>query len=436
MQEPVIQPPLQWTPSGSLKATLPCALGVGISFYSLSKKSSHPRFTLFSIAIPIIVAFRSSNEFSADDFVNEIFARFLLIFLAHQSFLHWILAPEEVDIERRRFSDLTSKYQKVQKEDVPQLHSWQGAPRNWTFAYKMLFNARCLGTKWQVRHANPSGEATIKSEPSPRVKFILKRLGVLLLRYIFLCFYYDPSFHLYMPDGVPWKQEDFSPSNQQLFWRFLFSFPDLEAQARHFLTRGAFIRLYIVGDQLIPDYSILSSYHEILSIIAVGLHIDSPEEWPPLFGQIGQAYSVRRYWSHFWHLLVYRSFSAHAEYMTTKVTGTRKRTTIMRYANNALVFVLSGLMHAVVERTLNPGSCSRCGCWATFWRYSLQIVAMVAEELFQNVTQELEHRLIPAQTRYKCVTTIHRVSGYTWVIFWTLWSKEFTFFPQAYCLKH
>ncbi|KAI6758339.1 hypothetical protein HG530_010579 [Fusarium avenaceum] len=294
----------------------------------------------------------------------------------------------------------------------------------------MLFNARCLGTKWQVRHANPSREATIKSEPSPRVRFILKRLGVLLLRYVFLCIYYDPSFHLYMPDGIPWKQEDFSPGNQQLFWRFLFSFEDLETQARHLLTRGTFIRLYIVFDQLIPDYLILSSYHDILSIIAIGLRIDTPEEWPPLFGQIGQAYSVRRYWSHFWHLLVYRSFSAHAEYMIIKATGTRKRTEMTRYVNNACVFVLSGLMHALVEWTLSPDSCSRCGCWATFWRYCLQFGAIIVEEVFQNVGQKLECRLIQAQTRYMFVTTLHRVSGYIWVIFWTLWSKELTFFPQ------
>lgn len=435
MQEPNIQPSLQWTPSGSLKAVISCVLGVGISLYSLSTKSSHPRITLLFISIPIIAGFQSSNQFSADDFVNEIFARFLLIFLAHQSFLHWILTPEEVHSERRRFSNLSSKYRTMQKEDVSQLHLRQGAPRNWTFAYKMLFNTRCLGTKWQVRHANPSREAPIKSEPSPRVNFILKRLGILLLRYIFLCLYYDPSFHLYMPDGVPWKREDFSPGNQQLFWRFLFSFKDLETQARHFLTRGTFIRLYIVYNQVIPDYLILSSYHDILSIIAIGLRIDTPEEWPPLFGQIGQAYSVRRYWSHFWHLLVYRSFSAHAEYMIIKVTGTRKRTKMTRYVNNACVFVLSGLMHALVEWTLSPDSCSRCGCWATFWRYCLQIGAIIVEELFQNVVQKLECRMIPPQTRYIFVTTLHNVSGYIWVVFWTLWSKEFTFFPQAYCLK-
>jgi hypothetical protein len=238
-----------------------------------------------------------------------------------------------------------------------------------------------------------------------------------------------------MPDGIPWKQEDFSSGNQQLFWRFLFSFPALEAQARHFVTRGAFIRIYIVCDQLIPDYLILSSYHDILSIIAVGLHIDTPEEWPPLFGQIGKAYSVRKYWSHFWHLLVYRSFSAHAEYMIVKVTGTRKRTTLTRYANNACVFVLSGLMHALVERTLNPDSCSRCGCWATFWRYCLQVVAIISEEVFQRVIAKLEHRLIPGEVRSMFIAAMHRITGYIWVIFWTLWSKEFTFFPQAYCLK-
>ena len=30
---------------------------------------------------------------------------------------------------------------------------------------------------------------------------------------------------------------------------------------------------------------------------------DRPEEWPPLFGSISEAYTLRRFWGVFWHKL-------------------------------------------------------------------------------------------------------------------------------------
>jgi hypothetical protein len=56
-------------------------------------------------------------------------------------------------------------------------------------------------------------------------------------------------------------------------------------------------------------YIILVTSHSMLSIIFVSiLAWDSPKEWPPLFGKVGEAYTLRRFWGAFWHRLHITSF--------------------------------------------------------------------------------------------------------------------------------
>ncbi|KAK0719124.1 membrane bound O-acyl transferase family-domain-containing protein [Lasiosphaeris hirsuta] len=48
----------------------------------------------------------------------------------------------------------------------------------------------------------------------------------------------------------------------------------------------------------------LSAAHDFFSILFISiLRWDEPHEWPPLFGSISEAYSLRRFWGVFWHRL-------------------------------------------------------------------------------------------------------------------------------------
>ncbi|KAM7208055.1 hypothetical protein V8F20_001601 [Naviculisporaceae sp. PSN 640] len=68
--------------------------------------------------------------------------------------------------------------------------------------------------------------------------------------------------------------------------------------------RDLFVRSYISFSWIWETYYYLSLLHDILSIIFVWiLKWDQPSEWPPLFGSIVDAYSLRRFWSVFWHRL-------------------------------------------------------------------------------------------------------------------------------------
>lgn len=54
---------------------------------------------------------------------------------------------------------------------------------------------------------------------------------------------------------------------------------------------GTHIAVWFVATRLIGD-----SAYRLLSIISVGLGIDSPSDWPPAWGRMKEAYTLRKFW--------------------------------------------------------------------------------------------------------------------------------------------
>jgi len=46
----------------------------------------------------------------------------------------------------------------------------------------------------------------------------------------------------------------------------------------------------------VPDYLCLSAYHDFFAIFFIATGLDQSWEWPPLLGQVTEAYSMRRFW--------------------------------------------------------------------------------------------------------------------------------------------
>lgn len=197
--------------------------------------------------------------------------------------------------------------------------------------------------------------------------------------------------------------------------------------------RDCLIRVWLGLDLVVSDYLALSSFHDILAIISVSLDFDSPEEWPLLFGSITEAYTVRNFWSRFWHRLIYRSFHAHASLFSKKVLGIRRGAAFARYANNGFVFLLSGLMHTLVERRQREQN-SECSCWGVTLWYCMQLAAIVLEDMIQRAWVRIEVRL-PLGTRQRnSLRVMKMLVGYIWVTAWIIWSRSKTYYPKTYCM--
>jgi len=157
--------------------------------------------------------------------------------------------------------------------------------------------------------------------------------------------------------------------------------------------------------------------HTICALIAVGI-FDSPlQGWPPLFGDITQAYTLRRWYSHFWHKAMRKAFTIHAVVITEKAFGLRKHTIPGRSVIVLLSFLFSGIMHSVTG--WQSGPCS--DHFAPIWSFTQFGLFILLEQAVQSAYLEAHQRLRISWTKLELV--FWRLFGHCWVVFFLL---EFT----------
>jgi hypothetical protein len=157
--------------------------------------------------------------------------------------------------------------------------------------------------------------------------------------------------------------------------------------------------------------------HTVCALIAVGI-FDSPlQDWPPLFGNITQAYTLRRWYSHFWHKAMRKAFTIHAVVVTEKGLGLRKHTIPGRSVIVLLSFFFSGVMHSVTS--WHSGPCS--DHFAPVRSFMLFGIFILLEQAVMSAYLEVYRRLRIPWTGLELV--FWRLFGRCWVVFFLL---EFT----------
>lgn len=164
--------------------------------------------------------------------------------------------------------------------------------------------------------------------------------------------------------------------------------------------------------------------HDADGDAVVGLHLDQPHEWPPLFGDVRQAYSLRRYWVKFYDRLIYRTVSEYGKLFLRTLglggNGSQKDKVWQRWLLNGVLFFISGVMHAQA----GYWSGSRCGYGAEMIWWMLHFYGLVLEVGLQTVLQ----RVCPNFYRKICGSWIGKVIGFTWVFLFLGWSApKFSF---------
>ena len=38
--------------------------------------------------------------------------------------------------------------------------------------------------------------------------------------------------------------------------------------------------------------------HSLLAVVHIGFRLQDPSLWPPIFGELSEAYSIRRFWGY------------------------------------------------------------------------------------------------------------------------------------------
>jgi hypothetical protein len=138
----------------------------------------------------------------------------------------------------------------------------------------MLFNARGVGTSWELPHLWRAKQP--RSTSKGKWTGISIRCGYLLLRFVVICCYYtfmDPEF-LGM-DGA-----DFAPEKESIIRRLVQQYLPIGSPSKSSVTqREVLLRVYHAANNYMPDFLLLSAYHDFFSILFMAVGLDKFWEW-------------------------------------------------------------------------------------------------------------------------------------------------------------
>ncbi|KAL2209712.1 hypothetical protein CC79DRAFT_1367887 [Sarocladium strictum] len=225
---------------------------------------------------------------------------------------------------------------------------------------------------------------------------------------------------------------DVGPDKEILLRRLLFS------GTTTFSSFDVALRLLLPLQWLWWNFLYLERYHDCLAIIFVSiLQSDSTESWPPLFGNITEAYSVKRFWGKFWHRIVANRLALLALPLSRHVFRCRPGSTLDKASIAFGIFLFSGLGHALVAWRAGEGHVLR-----DVFFYVANFGAATAEVVLQRmgrrwkITSFLVNVEEEQQRKYSSVLRLAvRALGYCWVYLWFVWVLPRWQFPKLRSLR-
>ena len=408
-----------WKPSHAIAPVAYTTLlfGTGLLYFSFPRQINR-HGALLCVIVFAVEAFRSSADLLPDSMVEDMFCRTILIFVAH----FWHLSSSRAKLT-------SSKYHNPQAD----LKVHYASP--WMRGYKLLFNARGLGTSWEIaperrKQFKPQAIEIKKTEgsgaihsitlPSTRTMItsrtytLLRWAGLLTVQYFLLCFWHELRWTAY----IDLNASDFNPEKEVLLRRIIGLYPGAPVTGHelHLRTRATI-------DHVVSDYLKISLMHSFCGIVFVALGLDDLSEWPPLFGSL-RVRSMRAYWAEFWHTLVYASFLAHAGVILSWVGLQGKRGPAIRLAKNWLVFALSAVMHGLVDVQMSP-----CGLTRSLWWWVMQPAAFVIEALVSWAWKKSMHKY----RGFLLVRVFEVTVSHVWVFAWLFWRVPKRLYPLFTC---
>jgi hypothetical protein len=151
------------------------------------------------------------------------------------------------------------------------------------WAYELLLNPRGIGSSSQNGKIPPFSRRNPNYVPS-RYGFITRRLVTALITFTIYKTYREVKgvYFFALRDG------DYGEEKRGIIRRL---------GTGGVSMRELYIRAWLAVDYLLTGHCILRTLHSMASAFAVALG-DEPRRWPPLLGDIREAYSLRRFWRH------------------------------------------------------------------------------------------------------------------------------------------
>ncbi|KAF5328775.1 hypothetical protein D9619_011605 [Psilocybe cf. subviscida] len=165
--------------------------------------------------------------------------------------------------------------------------------------------------------------------------------------------------------------------------------------------------------QIFGVSAVMSMVYTTASLVAVTLGINRPQAWPPYFGSLKDAYTVRNVWGRVWHQMLRKFVTAHGS-AAADILGLPK-STFRTYFQIYVAFLVSGILHMAGDYM-----CLQNFAGVSLQFFLLQAVAITFEDVIMGVMRRLG------------VTTsspLTRAVGFCWVFVWFVLSVPYWLEP-------
>ncbi|XXH01598.1 hypothetical protein Hte_007958 [Hypoxylon texense] len=180
------------------------------------------------------------------------------------------------------------------------------------------------------------------------------------------------------------------------------------------------LRALVSAHWIWNTYCELNLWHSALAIAGVVIfQWDCPSEWPPLFGEVVEAYSLRRFWGRFWQRLHVASFTACTPAFFSRVQALRALWT----------FLLSAICHAAANWVMYRVNTVR----EDVWFFSANYTICLAETAAIAVLRRTGFTGLMVFGKWSTVTgRVARLLGYLWVLVFFLCTVPGWQYPLVY----
>jgi len=282
----------------------------------------------------------------------------------------------------------------------------------------MYLNCRWIGTSQEAPYIRETDPKTSKQS---RLGFVLSRL-----HHVIFLMLTEVIREIAVQNLVKIQPTDVLEIKESFFRRL---FLDVNSHSSGIDSRELLIRMTVFLSGVRLSYVQLTILHDIFAAVFVGAGLDEPREWPPLFGDIREAYTIRRLWSRYCDRLFYRTMSCWAREILRRVkvwggTGTTWNKLILIIA----VFALSAGIHLVAAKVVGRD----CGLQQEALWWLINTLAVLVEAAVETIVSNL---VSPPTwwARNKQPPLWARLLGYLWVTAFSLWSIPKLVYPQLRC---
>ncbi|OJJ49482.1 hypothetical protein ASPZODRAFT_129961 [Penicilliopsis zonata CBS 506.65] len=193
-------------------------------------------------------------------------------------------------------------------------------------ALRLLLDLRAVGTRWQAKNT-PPWPSYFGTDPNPpsQTAFVLRQAAIGLWEYLLLDLIFSQSGR-----GLP--SDDFSS-----FSSFI-----NPTHGRWQVRLLSSLAVWLVFGRTLVDV-----IYRFVSMVAVLSGLTMPDCWPPFFGSMWDAYTLRNAWGKFWHQQFRWPFTTFSSFVSRSVLHLPRHSRVERSMSVLLAFLLSGLMHHV-----------------------------------------------------------------------------------------